>query len=151
MDLRIESYDLDLDVDFSRAQLVGRVKITFESQRRDLVLDAVDLEIDDVRTDGSSLPYKLDKDSGTLTVLGVSGLSSVEVHYTKTVSDDVIFGLYKSRYGSEYMLVTDLEPAEARKVFPCKDDPSYKARVQPRGCDREGAVGDIKLGGQVEE
>ncbi|HKT21002.1 MAG TPA: M1 family metallopeptidase, partial [Nitrososphaerales archaeon] len=54
------------------------------------------------------------------------------IDYTKQVPDDVIFGLYKSKYGKDYILVTDLEPAEARTVFPCADEPAYKAvfRVQ---------------------
>ncbi len=51
----------------------------------------------------------------------------MKIEYSKQVSDDVIFGLYKSKYGKDYILVTDLEPAEARTVFPCVDAPAYKA------------------------
>ncbi len=126
--MEIQSYDLDLDVDFRKAHVEGLVTLHLERGERPFVLDAVDLEIKGVEVNGSTAVFRHDKKSGSLKVEGVPvGKSTVRVTYSKDVSDDVIFGLYKSKYGKEYVLVTDLEPAEARTVFPCKDHPAFKA------------------------
>lgn len=126
--LEIESYDLKLDVDFKRARLKGVVEVSLKRGEAPLVLDAVGLDVSSVRTAGRDLPFRLDRSGGTLTIPGAPrGPGSVEIAYSKQVSDEVIFGLYKSKYDGGYLLVTDLEPAEARTVFPCKDHPAFKA------------------------
>jgi tricorn protease interacting factor F2/3 len=126
--MEIVSYDLDLDVDFRGAKVDGSVTIQLKKGERPFVLDAVDLEVTGAQVNGSAAPFRQDRKAGTVSVEGVPlGRSSVRVDYTKKVSDDVIFGLYKSKYGKEYVLATDLEPAEARTVFPCKDHPAFKA------------------------
>jgi tricorn protease interacting factor F2/3 len=126
--LEIESYDLKLDVDFERARVRGVVDVSLKRGEAPLVLDAVGLDVSSVRASGRDLPFRLDSSRGTLTIPGApSGPCSVEIAYSKQVSDEVIFGLYKSKYDGGYLLVTDLEPAEARTVFPCKDHPAFKA------------------------
>jgi tricorn protease interacting factor F2/3 len=125
--LRIQSYDLHLDVDFKRASVRGRVGLRVEGAGPELVLDSVGLEIGDVKVNGAPVRFSLDRAAGLLKIPAGSGVAQVEIDYGKEVPEEVIFGLYKSRYGPDYFLVTDLEPAEARKVFPCKDDPAHKA------------------------
>ena len=83
--------------------------------------------------------FTFDKKHAKLKIPGVpSRRSNVEIEYRKQVSDDVIFGLYKSKYGGDYILATDLEPAEARTVFPCVDEPAYKAVFRLRITTEEG-------------
>ncbi len=91
-------------------------------------LDAGALKVQWVAVNGKKALFRLDTKRSKLVVRGVPRrTSTVEIGYSKQVSDDVIFGLYKSRYGKDYILATDLEPAEARTVFPCVDEPAYKA------------------------
>jgi tricorn protease interacting factor F2/3 len=126
--LQIDLYDIDLDVDFPKATVQGTVTIGLRRGEAPFILDAVDLEILKVQVDGHEAVFNHDKTAGTLGVEGVPrGKSSVAVEYRKKVSDDVIYGLYKSKYGKDYFLATDLEPAQARTVFPCKDHPACKA------------------------
>ena len=126
--MEIDSYDLDLDIDFPRASVNGVVTIQLRRGESPLVLDAMDLDVNDVKVNGSRVPFSQDKKAGSLKVEDVPGAgSSVRVAYSKRVSDEVIFGLYKSKYGKDYLLATDLEPAQARTVFPCKDHPAFKA------------------------
>jgi tricorn protease interacting factor F2/3 len=126
--LEIESYDLDLDVDFPKARLKGTVTMRLRRGDCPLILDAAGFDVHDVQVDGSAAAFKHDSEAGSLTVQGVPlGASSVRVSYSKQISDDVIFGLYKSKYGKNYFLATDLEPNKARTVFPCKDHPAFKA------------------------
>lgn len=124
--MQITSYDLRLDVDFKKSHLDGDVILHVEGSRPDLALDAVEMEIKRVLVNGRVAKFEHSND-GRLVVHGVPLEADIEVVYEKAVHDGSIFGIYKSRYGSEYILATDLEPAEARTVFPCKDDPSFKS------------------------
>jgi tricorn protease interacting factor F2/3 len=126
--VELESYDLNLDVDFAKAKVKGVVTLRLKGAENPLLLDAVDMRIEAVRVNGEPWRSRFDAEAGRLRIPKVPRReSTVEIHYSKEVPEGTIFGLYKSRYNGGYMLVTDLEPAEARTVFPCKDDPSYKA------------------------
>ncbi|KAK3753019.1 hypothetical protein RRG08_020184 [Elysia crispata] len=67
------------------------------------------------------------------TVFRVNTSFSLYVRFNGTFSKDV-FGLYKSTYrhnGEEkYIISTQLQPTHARKVFPCLDEPEFKAYFQ---------------------
>ena len=126
--MRIESYDLDLDIDFPRARVVGHEVITVVGAQRPFALDCAGLGIRSVKVNGKTAQFRLDKPRAKLTISSVPNRKSmVEIQFEKVVSDESIFGLYKARYGKDYMLTTDLEPAEARTVFPCFDEPIRKA------------------------
>ena len=126
--LEIVSYDLRLDVDFARAHVEGKIGITVRGAAKPFALDASQLSVNSVSVNGRPARFALDGKRAKLKILGVPPRESlVEIDYSKQVSDDVIFGLYKSKYAKDYILATDLEPAEARTVFPCVDEPAYKA------------------------
>jgi tricorn protease interacting factor F2/3 len=126
--LRIESYDLSLDIDFYKAKVLGRVGVTVVGAASPFSLDSISHRIRSVKVNGKRARFKLDAHKSKLKVYSVPRRRSlVEIEYEKEVSDATIFGLYKARYGKEYLLTTDLEPAEARTVFPCVDEPLYKA------------------------
>ncbi len=126
--MEIVSYDLKLDVDFRSALVRGREEVTVKGAKAPFALDSSATEIESVEVNGKGARFRVDKKRAKLLVRGVPKRSSVvAISFTKKVSDDVIFGLYKSKYGKDYVLATDLEPAEARTVFPCVDEPAYKA------------------------
>jgi tricorn protease interacting factor F2/3 len=84
--------------------------------------------VNSVSVEGVPARFVFDEKRSRLCVSGVpKSRSRVEIDYTKRISDTVIFGLYKSKYGKDYVIATDMEPAEARTVFPCVDEPAYKA------------------------
>jgi tricorn protease interacting factor F2/3 len=122
------SYDLDLDVDFSRSRVKGIVDIEINEADDPLSLDAVDMQILGVQVNGTDSRFRFDPLGGTLVIPGIpKKASNVRIRFVNQVQDHAINGLYKSKYGKDYFLVTDLEPANARTVFPCRDSPSYKA------------------------
>jgi len=146
--LKIESYDLKLDIGFRSAVVRGREEVTVRGAKAPFALDASTLEIESVSVDGKDVPFKLDTKKAKLIVRGVlKRRSVVGISFTKKVSDDVIFGLYKSKYGKDYILATDLEPAEARTVFPCVDEPAYKAvfRLQITTEDGLGVISNTPI------
>lgn len=126
--MKVVSYRLHLDVDFQSSVVRGVNSITVVGVGGPLVLDAVGLEIGEVEMNGSRARYAADDRRGKLIIRGVPKRESlVKVEFTKRVTDESIFGLYKSKYADGHLLVTDLEPAQARTVFPCKDEPAFKA------------------------
>ena len=59
---------------------------------------------------------------------------SLHLKYTGQISTS-LFGFYRSSYINEkgervYLAVTDLEPSNARRVFPCFDEPAMKAKFK---------------------
>jgi tricorn protease interacting factor F2/3 len=142
------SYDLHLDVDFAKAHVNGKLAVTVKGAAKPFVLDASELSVASVSINGRPAGFVFDEKRATLRISGVPARQSVvEVEYTKQVSDDVIFGLYKSKYGRDYILVTDLEPAEARTVFPCVDNPAHKAvfRLQITTEDGLGVIANTPI------
>jgi len=140
-------------VDFARANVKGKVAITVKGATRPFSLDSSQMTIRIVSVNGRPGGFAFDEKKGKLTVLGVpAGESVVEIDYSKQVSDDVIFGLYKSKYGSDYILATDLEPAGARTVFPCVDEPAYKAvfRLQITTEDGLGVISNTPIASKAE-
>jgi tricorn protease interacting factor F2/3 len=126
--LEVLSYDLKLDIDFQKALVQGEEAVRVKGADSPFSMDCAGIEVLSVGVNGKKASYRLDRKRSKLVVSRVpKKASTVQISYTKQVSDDVIFGLYKSKYGKEYVLATDLEPAEARTVFPCVDEPSYKA------------------------
>ncbi|MDV3293289.1 MAG: M1 family metallopeptidase [Nitrososphaerales archaeon] len=126
--MEITSYDLKFDVDFAKARMNGVAILHLKGYQDPLLLDAVGLDIQAVRVNGEPWRSRYDKKKGKLKIPRIPRKESeVEIHYSKQVAEETIFGLYKSKYDGDYMLVTDLEPAEARTVFPCKDEPACKA------------------------
>ena len=126
--MRIDSYDLEFDVDFKRSLVKGRNTINVRGADGPIILNSSELKVSSVRVGGKKAKFKADREGKKLVIHGVGkGRASIAVDFSKKVGDSSIFGLYKSKYGKTHLLVTDLEPAQARTVFPCKDEPAYKA------------------------
>ncbi|CAL8126792.1 unnamed protein product [Orchesella dallaii] len=59
----------------------------------------------------------------------------IYIEFVAPVSRAVLYGLYLSNYTADdgstrYMAVTDLEATDARRVFPCMDEPAKKAEFE---------------------
>ena len=126
--MEIKSYDLELDVDFDTSHVKGVVGVKVEGAEDPLTLNSEDMRIDRVQVNGADSKFRFDEAKGRLAIPGVPKKTSVvKINFDKQVSDKAIVGLYKSKYGKEHLLATDFEPARARTLFPCRDEPAYKA------------------------
>ncbi|HVM46237.1 MAG TPA: M1 family aminopeptidase, partial [Candidatus Thermoplasmatota archaeon] len=56
-----------------------------------------------------------------------SGAATLEIEYDGTISRSME-GLYLSKDGAEECLATQCEETDARAIFPCFDEPAFKAR-----------------------
>ena len=125
--MQVATYHLILDVDFDSMAFSGRQAISLNEVDGSLALDSFDLAIKNVKADGTSVPFAIDKGEHKLKIETRNGTKLVEIEYEGKASRESLHGFYKSSYSSGYLLTTDLEPIGARRVFPCIDNPSYKA------------------------
>src|SRR5579885_1723753 len=134
--MKIDFYNLKLDVNFDKAEVEGKERIRLREAGRKVELDAVDVEIEEVYANGSKCSFTHKKEEGRLEINFERDIETVDIDivYKKKAEEKAIFGFFMSRYNGKYMLVTDFEPDGARSFLPCKDDPSYKAsfRVEVR-------------------
>ncbi|EME30031.1 Puromycin-sensitive aminopeptidase [Galdieria sulphuraria] len=122
----------------------GKANIELEiiSSTKCVTLHALDLEIKEaaVEVNNSKLikaeNISYDKEQQTATILFPETLLptqkvAIQLDYTGTLNDQMV-GFYRSSYkGSNgetrYMATTQFEPTDARRAFPCWDEPAIKA------------------------
>jgi tricorn protease interacting factor F2/3 len=124
--MQINSYDIFLDIDFKKFEYEGRVKIDLIS-KKDIILDAIGLDIFNVRNDKKNLQYIQKNKKVKIKTGDFSGV--ITIIFKGTINDKLV-GFYKAPYNETYMLTTHFEAIHARRMFPCKDDPKYKARFK---------------------
>ena len=142
LDVRPTHYDLTLKIDLDSLTFSGEVRIHLDVRRdtTEFVLNSVDLAIDHatafVKGDPSPLRVLDDREYERIILkaerLFEAGSSALlEIVFGGKVND-LLAGLYQSRFttpdGEKRLLVTtQFEATDARRVFPCWDEPSAKA------------------------
>jgi aminopeptidase N len=118
------------------------VKVKVRSPVRQLVLNALELEIVDASLDGKALPkstIKIDKEKELLTLALPSELPPGDHTLALSFSGKINQqgqGLFYVRYQEQgsgvqkIMLGTQFEATDARRFFPCWDEPAFRARFQ---------------------
>src|SRR5881397_346835 len=85
--LKVESYDIFLDVDLSKLRFDGNVKIRLESEA-DVKLDAVDLEVSQVKANGSPVKYQMSGEDLSVKTGEFSG--TLDIDYRGTISEKLV-------------------------------------------------------------
>jgi aminopeptidase N len=152
-----EEYSVRIKPDLEKLTFTGSetVKLKARQAVRRLVLNALDLKIMRASLDGKAIPesaFRLDPKQETLTITLASelpeGAHSLELDFTGKINQRGQ-GLYYARYqdalrvqeedkgqekasigAKKIMLGTQFEPTDARRFFPCWDEPSFRARFQ---------------------
>jgi puromycin-sensitive aminopeptidase len=139
-EVRPERYELQLEVDPRRDRFGGHVEIELHvpAGRRALELHSVDLDIGEIAVEDSSGPVAVarvvSKPKRETIVLQLrralaGGDTRVRIAYTGPLRMD-LRGLYLARSGKRRYAATQLEAADARRMFPCCDEPDKKARFR---------------------
>ena len=141
--VRPSAYDLTLQPDLDSFTFRGEVDIdiTVREATNEIVMNADEIEIQEARltrADGSNVEpccIDFDKEEETVT-LGFdeevsTGKAQLHLRFTGELNDK-LRGFYRSKYtdsdGSEkYLATTQLEATDARRAFPCWDEPAIKA------------------------
>src|SRR5689334_16378415 len=129
-------YDLTFSVDIAHARFDGtetiRVEVAEPTDR--VVLNAAELTFRDVSigrapsAQQAAVTLDEQKQQATLTVPRrlERGPTDIVIRYTGVLNDQ-LRGFYLSRGKGRNYAVTQFESTDARRAFPCFDEPSFKA------------------------
>jgi aminopeptidase N len=114
---------------------------------REITLHAADLDIERVHVrDGERrqrAKFELDPATTTMTIRLrkelVPGAAEIRISYRGPLRDD-LRGLYVSRSAKDEFLFTQLQPVDARRFFPCFDEPDLKAQFDLTVVVKDGDV-----------
>jgi len=134
-------YDLTFEVDFKKFTFEGTVVIDLDvaEETKSISLNTVELDIHttEVHADGAlvtsspSLSYDSDTQTTTIDLNGktISKGKKMQLKHTFTGQlNDKMAGFYRSkRKDGQYLAVTQFEATDARRAFPCFDEPALKA------------------------
>lgn len=132
------NYDLEFEPDFDKFKFRGREKVIIQARpTRQIVLNSAELEIKDcqivVNKKTIRPKVRLDVKNEELILSlpeKISGKAVLLIDFTGTLNDKLV-GFYRSKYefkGKEkFLATTQFEAADARRAFPCWDEPEAKA------------------------
>ena len=139
------AYRIFLTPDLEKATFAGRVEVEIEITESisEMTLHALNLELGaaTVSSDGTSyrsLEHRLDETYETVTFVFdralPSGPAVFEVAFDGTLNDQLV-GFYRSTFvddeGTTHVIATtQFEETDARRAFPCWDEPIFKATYQ---------------------
>ncbi len=128
-------YTLALQPDLTAATFVGHVIIdaNVNEEIATIVLNAIELDITDVKVGGEEATFELHPDTERLVINSAPepGTTTIEIRFTGALNDK-LHGWYRSTYidadGNEQVIATSqMQTTDCRRVFPCFDEPDFKA------------------------
>ncbi|TMD52180.1 MAG: hypothetical protein E6I83_09170 [Chloroflexi bacterium] len=127
-------YRLVFELDFDSWTSTGNEGIEIRTARptREIVLHAIDLDIKSASIDKTALEgvtFDSESETATLRFAGEipAGEHTLEIAWKGGIRDS-LRGLYRSLRGEERYAATQFEAADARRAFPCFDEPEFKAQ-----------------------
>ncbi|CAG9771129.1 unnamed protein product [Ceutorhynchus assimilis] len=136
-----EHYKLNLVPDFKSFTFKGDVAVKIEVVKStdEIVLNSLELVIDNAQVKGDKvfIPKDIQVSHSDETVTFkfdthiAPGSYSLDIVFNGEINEKMK-GLYRSKYVNEkgensYTVVTQFEPTDARRCFPCWDEPALKA------------------------
>jgi len=135
-------YDLRLEPDLPASSFAGQeaITLTVHQPTSEIVLNAIELDITSARVEGDSGPARqatitldasLERCHLTFATLLSPGTWKLTMAFRGTLNDK-LRGFYRSTYKDERgathsMAATQFEATDARRAFPCWDEPDFKA------------------------
>ncbi|HKP04776.1 MAG TPA: M1 family metallopeptidase [Chthoniobacterales bacterium] len=137
-----EEYAIRIMPNMAKRAFTGSetIKLNAREAVKQIVLNSAEIKITKAAIDGKALPVsaiKLDDKEETLTLTAelTAGNHQLELEFTGIINQRGV-GLYDAPYqehgtgAKKVMLGTQFEATDARRMFPCWDEPSFRARFQ---------------------
>jgi puromycin-sensitive aminopeptidase len=135
-------YDLRLEPDLTAGRFAGQetVTLTIRHSTSEIILNAIELDITSAQIAGDSgssrqatvmLDAALERCHLTFDTPLLPGTCRLTLTFSGTLNDK-LRGFYRSTYKDEHgathsMAATQFEATDARRAFPCWDEPDFKA------------------------
>jgi len=131
-----ETYDLKFEPDLEKATFTGEATIAVKLLKptKSVTLNAAELEFHDASiavagaAQKAAVSLEAQKEQATLTVEKEMPAGLAEIHILFAgILNDKLRGFYLSQSERRRYAVTQFEATDARRAFPCFDEPAYKA------------------------
>ncbi len=122
--MRVVNYNIKLDIDFSGKKYTGLEKIKINDAEKKITLDLNKIDIHEIKVNGTGVKFETGNEGVTFPTDG--GEVIAEVKFSSD-NDKGLKGFYVAGTEKEYILSTQFEESDARRAFPCIDNPNYKA------------------------
>ena len=132
-------YAADLAIDPGKASFRGSIDIDIRIKAKTelLWLNATDLKIEKASVTGAGNPITVRMVPGGEDFVGFAfdrpidpGAFRLHVDYTGTLGETTTQGLFRQKEGEDWYAFSQLESTDARRAFPCFDEPGYKVPWQ---------------------
>jgi aminopeptidase N len=134
-----QHYAIYLDPDIASATFTGSVQIDIDAKQpaQEIVLNSLGLRITEAKLDDQPIKATADDATELLKLTGTpvtAGKHRIALKFSGKMTEQPQ-GLYLTRYQlpsgeQRKALTTQMEPTDARRMFPCWDEPLFRATYQ---------------------